>query len=234
MQFVVTGTGRSGTGYTADLFTAAGLRCGHEQVFRATPVFGERAAPRQGLVAALKGPVARGRETLHRRRSGFDGDASWMAAPRLARFEGVSFLQLRHPLPVIRSFMGTRFFSEPSRNPGQHGYAAAFFTPTGDDMVDAMRWWVFWNDLAREHATVVYRLEDLDEFAFAGMLDLVGAEDPALRAAEAFHAVPADVNSSTRRGDRPGVIGWGDLPTGEARDRLESAMLRYGYDRSGG
>lgn len=228
MRFVVTGTGRSGTGYTAHLFNATGLRCGHEQAFTEKPALGERAAPRVGWVPVLKSPAARVRETIRRGRIDLDGDASWMAAPRLERFRGVSYLQTRHPLPVIRSFMGTRFFSEP-KHPAQQKYAAVFFSATGDDMLDAMRWWVFWNDLAAEHATVVYQLEQLDESMFTGMLERLGVPDAARLADEAFAAVPRDVNSSARRGDRPGSIGWADLPSGKAKDRLEDAMGRYGY-----
>jgi len=33
-HFVVTGSGRSGTTYAARLFTALGVECGHEAVFR--------------------------------------------------------------------------------------------------------------------------------------------------------------------------------------------------------
>ncbi len=229
MRFVVTGTGRSGTGYTAHLFDAAGLRCGHEQVFRDRPALGERGTPRPGLVGTIKSPVARVRETIHRQRTTLDGDASWMAAPRLKAFRGVSFLQTRHPLLVIRSFVGTQFFSATGQHRRQRAFAAAFFSPTGDDVLDTMRWWVFWNDLAAEYATVVYRLEDLNVDLFARMLERLDVPDAATRSAEAFAAVPTDVNSSARRGDQRGAISWADLPSGEAKVRLEDAMKRYGY-----
>lgn len=229
MRFVITGTGRNGTGYAAQLFTAAGLRCGHEEVFTVKPGRGERAAARSGIVARAKEPLGRLREDGRRRRAPFDGDASWMAAPRLKSFAGTSLLQLRHPIPVVRSFMGSRFFSEPAPHNVQHRFAAAYLSPTGDDVVDAMRWWVLWNEMAGEHADEIYALESLDATLFARLLSRIGVSDASARATEAFAAVPHDVNSSARRGDRPGSLNWDDLPEGVDKARLEEAATRWGY-----
>jgi hypothetical protein len=230
MRFVVTGTGRSGTGYAAKLFTAAGLSCGHEAVFTDKPGLWDKAAPRHGLLPRLSEPLARIREERRRRATYLEGDASWMAAPRLSRFNGVSFLQLRHPIPVIRSFMGTRFFSNPEKHRAQRRFAAAHFAVTGDDIVDAMRWWVFWNELADRAADVTYRLEDLDADLFTTLLTKLGVDDAERRAAEAFEQAPRDFNSSTRRGNTPGSVTWFDLPEGEDKERLQTAAVKWGYD----
>ena len=229
LRFVITGTGRCGTNYTADLFTAAGLRCGHEEVFTAYAGFGEPwTAEQSGLVELMKNPVRRARVELRRRRTELHGDSSWMAVPRLPGFTGVSFLQLRHPLDVVRSFTGTRFFTrEPTR---QNRFADHYFTPVGNDVVDAMRWWVAWNDRAAEHATCVYPMEALNEDSFAGMLRRVGG-DPA-RAGQAIRAVPVGINSGTQRGERPLDLSWDDLPGGQPKKQLAAAAQRYGYDIS--
>ncbi|HET7584817.1 MAG TPA: hypothetical protein VFK13_07920 [Gemmatimonadaceae bacterium] len=230
MRFVVTGTGRSGTGYAAKLFNAAGLRCGHEDVFTDKPGLWDSAAPRQGLVARAKEPLGRAKEELRRRRTHFEGDASWMAVPRLARFKGVSFLQLRHPIPVIRSFMGTKFFSNPLEHRAQRRFASAHFEITGDDIRDAMRWWTFWNGLAAAHATMVYRLEDMGEPLFTEILRKLGVETPADRARVALSTVAGGVNSSRERGITPGAITFEDLPDGEDKAELFRAAVAWGYD----
>ena len=113
MRFVVVGTGRSGTGYIASLFNAAGLRCGHEDVYnvqagvRDVWVKTHRPTPLREMRARLG-------EERRRRRARFDGDASWMAVPRLPHFRGAAFLQVRDPLAVVSSFQGTRFFDAPA------------------------------------------------------------------------------------------------------------------------
>jgi hypothetical protein len=153
-----------------------------------------------------------------------------MAVPRLARFKGVSFLQLRHPLLVIRSFVATRFFSNPKANKAQRSYAAAYFSITGDDVTDTMRWWVYWNELAARHANLCYRVEDLDVPLFANMLDMIGFDGDAQTTADTVIAkVGRDVNSSASRGDTPGQLRWSDLPEGEDKERLEVTARRWGY-----
>lgn len=232
MRFVVTGTGRSGTGYAASLFNAAGLSCGHESVYKETPGLGEKGAIRHGVVPRAKAPLGRVKETVRRRIATYDGDASWMAVPRLEKFGGTSFLQLRHPLLVVRSFVGTRFFSRPEAHRQQWAYAAAHFDITGDDVSDAMRWWVSWNERAAVHATMTYALERLDEVQFASMLARLGVADPDSVAAKAMQEVPKDVNSSRRRGDEKGTMQWHDLPDGADKSRLEQSAERWGYDPS--
>lgn len=229
MRFVVTGTGRSGTGYAAHLFTAAGLPCGHEAAFTDKPAWGETAAPRAGFVARAKEPLGRLRENRRRDSLTLAGDASWMAVPRLAEFHGPTFLQTRHPIPVIRSFVGTRFFSDPTVAGAQHRYAAAFMRPTGNDVVDAMRWWVLWNQMAEKSATRWWQVEELDAVLLTDLLIDLDVDDPGERAHRAFAQVPHNVNSGASRGDHPGDLTWDDLPDGEDKDELEAVAARFGY-----
>jgi len=86
--FVVTGCARSGTTYMAALLSGLGLRLGHEVVF---------------------GPRTRGFTDWGDRH----GDSSWLAAPFLDQIEdALVFHQLRHPLKVVRSLVGVRFFAD--------------------------------------------------------------------------------------------------------------------------
>jgi hypothetical protein len=153
-----------------------------------------------------------------------------MAVPRLSHFRGVAFLQLRHPLKVIRSFIGTGFFTDTSRYVNQRRFAAAHFDVLGDDVVDAMRWWVYWNQKAADHADMTYPIEGMDVELFARMLEMVGLDQAKRRASTAIDTVPANINSSAHRGTQLGqLINWSDLPTGRDRDQLAVAACRFGY-----
>lgn len=230
MRFVVTGTGRSGTGFAAALFNNAGVPCGHESVF----------GPERGLRDPCIGrmprrPLRRAGVHLRRlsaewrvRRTELEGDASWMAVPRLSRFRGAVFLQVRDPLEVVSSFQGTRFFMPEQHGQAQTRFAMAFYDPCGDPVVDAMRWWVLWNARAEAHATLTYRLEDLDAALFGQILELAGVT--ATRSApQALELTSRDVNSGASRGHAMPLLTWADLPSGPDKDALAEASARYGY-----
>jgi hypothetical protein len=121
--FVVTGCARSGTAYLAAVFSRLGLSCGHEVVF---------------------GPRTR-------RFDGFDGqhgDSSWLAAPFLAQLPDDTLIlhRVRHPLKVVRSLLGVRFFTDRGR---------AFLT--GDDLYTKVKWQV------RRHLTRLGHVEPSDK-----------------------------------------------------------------------
>jgi hypothetical protein len=103
--FVVTGCARSGTTYISAVLSGLGLRCGHEVVFgprtRAFTGFGEQ-----------------------------HGDCSWLAAPFLGQTgDALVFHQVRHPLKVVRSLLGVRFFAD----------RGALFL-RGDDLYTRVKW----------------------------------------------------------------------------------------------
>jgi hypothetical protein len=106
--FVVTGCARSGTAYMAAVFSRLGLSCGHEVVF---------------------GPRTRRFDGF----GGQHGDSSWLAAPFLAQLPDDTLIlhRVRHPLKVVRSLLGVRFFADRGR---------AFLT--GDDIYARAKWQV--------------------------------------------------------------------------------------------
>jgi hypothetical protein len=79
LRVIVTGCGRSGTNYLAEILNVAGLRCGHEKAFT---VLGPREAP------------------------DLDAESSWYAAPYLGEVDGSTKVLhvIRHPARVVRSF----------------------------------------------------------------------------------------------------------------------------------
>ena len=186
-RFLVTGCPRSGTGYAAALFRALGIRCGHEEVF--------------GTEQVLAGePVVW---------NGFDGDSSWMAVPALP-LDGVVVLhQVRHPLEVIRSIVGTRFLElvdRPNRpRPVVRNrfasvvwrHAKEVFEPE-TETERAAHFWRLWNERAEAHATFTYRLEDFDAGLLIHLCALLGFDVPQDQAEAALRTTSRRVNTRAR------------------------------------
>lgn len=194
-SFVVTGCGRSGTMYTAEVLRAAGVRCGHEQVF--TP-----RGPRLEV-------------------DGLDGDSSWLSVPHLDRLPPDTLVlhQLRAPMAVIRSWVAKgrfrRWHPEGSlpkhvakrllrRPPGglyayrqyiRHHAPAVFAERSEADR--AARYWLLWNEMAEANARHLdyhrYWVHQMDEPFLRGLLRQVGAEEARVDAALA--SVAKDTNT---------------------------------------
>jgi len=78
MKFIITGTGRSGTGFTYKTLELNGFKSGHEAVFTHT------------------------KDTLKNIKD-YDCDVSWLAAPFLANYDIPKFHVVRNPVKVIES-----------------------------------------------------------------------------------------------------------------------------------
>lgn len=213
--FVVSGCGRSGTGYAAAVLTALGAPCGHAAIFNpATLAQGGRIAwPER-----------------------FAGDASWLAAPFLGRLpEGSLVLhQVREPLAVIRSILRSGILERD----GEECRIAEAQLPElalGGPTVRAMRYWVEWNrmvEAAADYDDLRYRrhrLEDLDVEGVRALCECLGLK----RGVEVVQRVLAALpRNSHTRGDKrhdPSVT-WGTLPKGELLDELIELAQCYGYE----
>lgn len=208
LRFVVVGTGRCGTTFTATALQRAGIAVDHEAVFT-------EAGPQ---------PVAH-----------LEGDASWMAAPYLDRFQGAVLHQVREPLAVIDSLLDLGLFASPFTDeihrPWRR-FLERHFSLGGDPLVDAMRFYVQWNERCEAHASLRLRIEDqsplIARFA-EGLYPGKGAlvEDHLAR-------VSRKINSrEERRVDRTRSVGLSvrDLPHGVDRDALLAMAERYGYSQ---
>jgi hypothetical protein len=190
-RFAVIGTGRSGTGHVAALLQANGINCGHEGWFK----------PEE-------------------RTPGLDGDASWLAVPEIedGTWKGPVAHVARHPVAVVRSLMGIRFFHDELRDAPYPQFARQHLPAIVDlpPLEAAVEWWVQWNERCAQLADVKLRVEDLRQpWAIAELGQALGVQlDPAVSA-----RVPANTNSRERA----------NTPQADVWRLLDGRAARFGY-----
>lgn len=201
-RFIVTGCPRSGTAYTAALFSTLGVRCGHEKVFGIAQASGDL-------------PVDW---------TGADGDSSFLAVPFLPLEDTVVLHQVRHPLEFTRSIVGIAFLSDHRREKpfptiiGRH--APEVYEPVGEAPRAAMLWRT-WNTRAEAHADITYRLEDFDVPLLMRLAELVELDLSEDQAAQALYRVPRDVNRRSRNQS---------IPWKRIAPIVEDLAAQYGYE----
>lgn len=144
-RFVVAQVGHTGSGYTAALFTAAGIPTGHEAWFN----------------------------PLGERDPAVVGDSSWCAHLELERFDGLVFHQVREPLLVLRSLLdegiGTDWDTPYTRL--RHQIIGG---SSDDPLTDAMRCWVVMNGRAEKFSILRWRVEDIDDDVVFEVAETIG------------------------------------------------------------
>lgn len=199
-RFVITGTGRCGTGYLANAMMYNRIRCGHEALF--TP---EGRSPN---------PFLR-------------GDSSWMAAPHLEHFSGYVLHVVRHPLDVINSFVGIDFFGPTDH--GVYREFAEKHAPEvfeyESPVERAMAWYLVWNRRIEPWSHKRVRVEDVTGDDLFDIVRYAGAHHAPWEIAQNLAHVPKDVNHR-RRAD----ITWAELPNDDLKAELEQMAKEYGYE----
>jgi len=149
MKYLITGTGRCGTGYIALVLCSVGVKCTHEEVFNA-----------KGIEFA--------KEQIATRRNnpqwGWDSESSWYAAFHLNDpiLGGVTIIHLvRHPKDVIDSQLSMRNWTHPAYNGAKTllpylPSLAACRTP----LEMSAHWYLEVNRLIEPHTHVFHRVED--------------------------------------------------------------------------
>lgn len=211
-RLVVVGTGRCGTRYASHILRAAGVECGHEQVFTFRVALGIRDV----------------------RWEGFDADASWLAVPRLADLHLNAVMVVRHPLRVVHSMLELGWFADDRRKDVakviyQYRPEIAHERTRADK---ALAMWTLWNLGALPYVRHWVRLEDIGP-AGPGIAPLLAA---------ARAPGPADPEELTRiRGDAKRsnlktaakvahpAPGWDDFRPALARAARQTAAM-FGYD----
>jgi hypothetical protein len=134
-DFVVSGTGRSGTVYISWLLNELGIPTRHEYFF---------------------GPHG------YSKRIGVKGEVSWMAAPFLGNFRGSILHQTRHPVKTINSFVSVKAV-DPSRMHNKYIRFISQHFEMGEDLLEhAMRFYIDWNYQISQHATYHFQIEQVE------------------------------------------------------------------------
>lgn len=123
MKLVVTGTGRSGTGWCAAVLNSAGIYTGHERVF------GPKQTEPDSLIDWQE----------------YHADASWLAVPRLPLMGVRACIVIRHPLEVVASMSHIGFGMGDHDN--AHASVARQYGMT-PDLDGYLRFWLTWNRAA--------------------------------------------------------------------------------------
>lgn len=141
MRVLVTGIGRSGTGYASQLLTRAGLKCGHEAVF----------GPKTLTAAAA---LERSKQLQ------LAGESSFYAVPFLSELPDdiVICHQLRHPRSWIGSWCAPR-------SPATLEFLRRCFGPYSHTPEEAAQLWIRYNAFVRSvrsdsRGYVAYRAKD--------------------------------------------------------------------------
>jgi hypothetical protein len=200
LRYLITGTGRNGTGYAAQVLASAGVPCGHEQAF------------------GYEGPV----------QSQFAAEASWMAAPWLDALENdVRIMHLvRNPRDVILSLLRIGFFDDdpPERSRPYVNFAMRHCPELAEcrtPQARAATFYVTWNrriEAALERRPNAARVQV--ETGPEGILAALGIEIPE-------GSLFDDRQYNSRRGD-PVVFEIEDLAPQLQRD-LQAIANDYGY-----
>ena len=172
LDFVVVGTGRCGTAYMAELLTRMGIPCGHEWVFSAHP----RRYPDLDIV----------------------GDSSAQAVPFLHEFTGLVLHQVRDPLRVIGSFLGFGLFKDPVAHGIDGQFMMRHFQFTGDELGDAIRYYVEWNERCErveQSRYLRYQLEQIDVGLLRHICQFLREDVSESVIQEALQSVPRNFNT---------------------------------------
>lgn len=194
-EFVITGTGRCGTVFLANLIDKLGIPCRHEYFYE---------------------PEG------YSKRIGVRGDVSWMAVPFLKDYKGPVVHLVRHPVKVINALVSAKAFDKDRLDNRYVAFMNEHFPLSGDQIKDAMRFYVEWNREIEKHAAIRVRLEDISD-DLPKLLKAVGIKCPK-GYQEVLQLMPP-MNSRSEQ-----VVTLKDLPEGWMMTRLNKISREYGYD----
>ncbi len=178
-SFVIVGTGRSGSGFISKVLRAAGVDCGHEEWWGPgnAPVFPGSTVTRPGW--PCRGCTTSTDRCCTRSAIPSTSSARWWASA-CSR------------IPTHQTFRWFMYAHVPGL--------------TGDDVQDAMRWYVEWNRRCEAHADWRYRVEDVDADLLVRITEHVGhpmSYEHADAGARGGARAPSTTGARRARVDRP-------------------------------
>lgn len=190
MRIIVSGCGRSGTQYTANLLRALGLKGGHERVYR------HDLEPDSPDHAEIK-----------KRWEDSDFESSWLAAPFLEHIPPFTVVwhQLRDPLKVLRCWNHHRILTDFNGDMPPPESAACFVKrvlpecDVGTNLERSLKYVLGWSALLDRHegdaCCFRYRLEAMTPEHWQLLLHCSGRYLPLRRIRQAVDDVPRSAGS---------------------------------------
>ena len=204
-KFIITGMGRSGTGYVSAVLRALGINAGHESIWN----FG------YPEIAADWGDL--------------DGEVGWIAGAHLENFDGPVVHVTRYPPDVINSRFTTGWYEHPFYRQIYDFVNKRIDLTRYERPIDqAMHHYLAWCELIDTHADLIVQLEKFGE-ALPGLLNTIGHPRPAQQVELAVRAVPTNRNQHVHHK----LVDWAFLEqhtrAPELLDRLKQKAGDYGY-----
>lgn len=109
LKFIITGTGRCGTLYMANLFTSMGFPCSHEAVFTPKGIDWAKEVL-SGKQPRTSSKISEGKRCIpFGKNVDFVAESSYLAAPFIGEFDAKVIHVVRHPTKVVASLVGDGF-----------------------------------------------------------------------------------------------------------------------------
>ena len=174
IKVLITGTGRCGTVYFANLLSSIGIPCGHEAIF--TPDGLDEAINRLENPSLIKFSECTSKLPKWAESESIVADSSYMSAPFLSQdiLSNTKIIHLvRHPIKVIRSFVNANYFNNnwPAHTVPYQKFIKDNIPHIYDNNLDnanrAALYYIEWNKLIekniinKEH--IFHKIEDSDE-----------------------------------------------------------------------
>lgn len=226
LKYVVTGTGRCGTLFMANLLTSMGFPCTHEAIFTPGGLEKAKRVIRQAE-PAISSKISRG-ENLSDYELQIVAESSYMAAPFLKEFETKVIHVVRNPIGVVSSMIGDSFKnfmnSYPTNIPEfpDHILYEEFIYKHVNDLRNEMSqldrcclFYIRWNEMIEKSGKVLmrHRIEDgTDEL-------------------KKFFGFSGKCYENTKCNSRPSHSDWSfsDIQSRSVKTELLEIMSRYGY-----
>jgi len=141
IRYIITGTPRSGTGFTSQLLTSGGLKIGHEMFF---------GMPGAGFYPA-----------------GAVGDSSWLAVPYLRAYPDAKKIHIvRNPLKTISSMLHAQNLEDLQIANNMYCYYKVKHLPEIMQWKGLNRYlffWTVWNNVAEKECDKFFQLEKISK-----------------------------------------------------------------------
>ena len=132
---------------------------------------------------------------------------------------------VRDPVKVINALVSAKAFDTSRLDNPYVGFVAKHFELTGDQTLDAMRYYIEWNKRIQKNASLRFRLEDIKD-DFPKVMNTIGKPCPD-NYREILENMPR-LNSRSKD-----MVNASDYPKGNVLEELKTLAAEYGYVLTG-